>query len=90
MKRPSPKREIRPPTVDDAWATATREKCARAIAGWLKQTANTQRPINTLKLDELMCMAEAATACFIVEASRRVADPVTPEEEKKALLALLV
>lgn len=58
------------------------------MAHWLKQTVNTQRPINTLKLDELKRLAEHIVCTYLVEASLRLERASTPEE-KLRLAALL-
>jgi|WetSurMetagenome_2_1015567.scaffolds.fasta_scaffold783509_2 hypothetical protein len=82
---PLKKRHI---TAADEWHDETMEKCARAMAAWMKATINTSRPINSLKLDELIALANNATACWIVEASHRVGRAPT-EEENKRLAVLL-
>lgn len=64
----------RPPNPDDAWVDALRESCARAMVTWLKESVNTMRPINTLKLPEMMGLAEACTAHWIVQVSRRIGE----------------
>lgn len=69
----------RPPNPDDAFVDALRESCARAMATWLKEAVNTQRPINSLKLTEMMGLAEACTAHWIVEVAKRIEDPVARE-----------
>ena len=51
-----------------------RERCARAMATWLKEAVNTQRPINSLKLPEMMGLAEACTAHWIAEVSKKLAE----------------
>lgn len=79
-----PPRE-RPPNPDDEFVDALRESCARAMATWLKNAVNTQRPINSLKLPEMMGLAEACTATWIVEVSKRIKDPVA-REYKELLL----
>jgi hypothetical protein len=76
------------PTVDDVWAAETNEKCARAIATWLKGTVNTARPINTLKLEELKAMAENVVSIYLVEVSQRVAVAPTREERERAAAIL--
>jgi hypothetical protein len=88
MKRYEKKAPLPPPTAADEWATATREKCARAAAHWLKETINTMRPINSLKLPELMALAENVTATWIVEASHRVGRAPTEEEDKRLMSIL--
>jgi hypothetical protein len=45
------------------------------MATWLKNAVNTQRPINSLKLPEMMGLAEACTAHWIVEVSKREQAP---------------
>lgn len=77
-KRPTkdaPPFRPRPPNPDDAFCDELRESCARAMAAHLKEAVNTMRPINSLKLPEMMALAEACTARWIVEVSKRRADP---------------
>jgi hypothetical protein len=79
------KREIRerPPNSDDEFVDGLREKCARAMAAHLKQAVNVQRPINSLTLPEMMALAEACTAHWIVEVSARVAkEDLSPTERQ--------
>ena len=87
MSRQKPK-PPKPPSPADAWQRATNEKCARAMALWLKETVNTQRPINTLKLEELVAMAENCVSAFIIELLRRPRDEMT-KEERELYVALL-
>lgn len=70
----------RPHSSDDEWSESTRTTCARSIAAWLKESINTARPINTLKLPELEMMAEAAVSTWIVAASKRI--PEAPDSPK--------
>ncbi len=63
----------RPPNPDDIWVDALRESCARATAVWLKENVNTMRLINSLKLPEMLGLAEACTAHWIVEVSKKLA-----------------
>lgn len=91
MKPVKPSQEIRPrpPNEDDAFVDALRESCARAMATWLKNSVNTQRPINTLKLPEMMELAEACTAHWIVEVSKRIAtDEMSPKVQEYRNLLL--
>jgi hypothetical protein len=88
MKPRTPPPAKIPPTADDVWQAETNEKCARSIAAWLKATVNTQRPINTLKIEELKSMADNVLATFIVEASQRVRADVS-DDERKRIEALL-
>lgn len=62
------------PNPDDAWVDALRESCARATAVCLKQAVNVDRPIRSLTLVEMMGLAEACTAHWIVEVSKRLAE----------------
>lgn len=62
----------RPPNADDQFVDALRESCARTMATWLKEAVNTQRPIRSLTLLEMMGLAEACTAHWIVEVSKRI------------------
>ena len=61
----------REPTVADKWCDMAYESAARAIAKWLKGSVNTQRPINSLKLPELVNLAQAAIHDWIVLESKR-------------------
>lgn len=63
----------REPTVDDRWCARSYESAARAIARWLKGSVNTQRPINSLKLPELVIIAQAAIHDWQVSESKREA-----------------
>lgn len=84
MKKPrTPPPAKIPPTTDDVWQDQTNEKCARSMAAWLKATVNTQRPINTLKLDELKALAQNIVSTFVVEASHRLHADVSDEERKR-------
>lgn len=73
-RKDAPPTRPRPPNPDDPFADALREGCARAMATWLKESINTQRPINTLKLPEMIALAEACTAHWIVEVSKHIAE----------------
>jgi hypothetical protein len=71
----------------DVWADQTRTACAKAIVTWLKGSLNVDRPIRSLKLAEVECMAEAATSTFLVEASKRMyAVPPPPDAAELQLL----
>lgn len=88
MKPRTPPLAKIPPTADDIWQDQTNEKCARAMALWLKGSINTQRPINTLKLEEMKAMAQTVISEFIVEASHRVRADVS-DEERQRIAAIL-
>lgn len=47
------------------------EAAARDMAAWLKGTVNTQRPINSLKLPELINLATHVITSWIVRESER-------------------
>jgi hypothetical protein len=64
----------RPPTADDLWLDELREGCARAMATYLKEGTNTQRPIRSLTLAEMKNLAEACTAKWIVMVSKKIAE----------------
>ena len=68
-------------TADDEWCAMAYESAARAVAKWLKGSVNTQRPINSLKLPELVNLAQAAIHDWIVKGSEREA--WTKAREKK-------
>ena len=58
---------------EDAFqAHATRE-AALAIGDWLIGSVRLNRPIRSLTLDELECLATAAISCWIVVRSERAA-----------------
>lgn len=79
----------RPPNDDDKWCDELRESCARAMAAWLKEAVNTQRPINSLKLPEMMGLAEACTAHWIVQVSKRIVeDEMSPKVREYTNLLL--
>jgi hypothetical protein len=83
-------KEVTPTKVTEAdvWADQTSETVARAMAAWLKGSVNTQRPINTLKLEEMKLLARVATDAWITEASWRIES--TPSEEEKLRLRSLL
>lgn len=62
----------KPPTPDDEWRTKRMESCAKAAIGYLKDSVNLQRPIGTLKMVELMNLAQAITDRWIVVTSHRM------------------
>lgn len=75
MARPdknAPVTRPRPPNPDDQWIDELRESCARAMAAHLKEAVNTQRPINSLKLPEMLALAEACTAHWICQVSKKI------------------
>jgi hypothetical protein len=72
-EKPAPETRPRPPNPDDQWVDALRESCAWAMAAHLKQSVNTMRPINSMTLPEMMTLAEACTAHWIVEVSKKIA-----------------
>lgn len=75
-----PTLRARLPNEDDQFVDALRESCARAIATWLKRSVNTDRAIRSLTLQEMMGAAEACTAHWIVEVSKRItANEMTPK-----------
>ena len=61
----------REPTIDDKWCEMAYEAAARDMAAWLKGTINTQRPINSLKLPELVAIATNVILTYIVLESER-------------------
>jgi hypothetical protein len=85
----APPKRPRPPNEDDAFVDALRESCARAMATWLKDAVNTQREIRSLKLPEMMGLAEACTAHWIVQVSKRLAeDEMSPKVREYTNLLL--
>lgn len=91
MPKPDPKAPTRPrpPNCDDQWVDALRESCARAMGQHLKLALNIQRPINTITKVEMMALAEACTAHWIVEVSKKItAEELSPtlREYKNLLL----
>lgn len=73
MPRKKPELLKREVTADDEWCATAYESAARAIARHLKGSVNTQRPINSLKLPELVNVAQAAIHDWIVKGSEREA-----------------
>lgn len=73
---------------DDKWCDMVREECAKAIVAWMRGTINVKRPINTLTLAEMKCMAEAVIARYIVLESQRATDqePYAPVDDIAFLL----
>lgn len=59
---------------EDVWLDYLRNECAKAIADYLKQSVNLQRPIASLSRAEMHGMAEAATSRWIVGVSERIQD----------------
>lgn len=91
VKKSDPEQPVRErlPNSDDQWADALRESCARAMATWLKTAINTQRPINSLKLPEMMALAEACTSHWIVEVSKKIgAEELSPTQREYTNLLL--
>lgn len=90
MPKPrEPKFQPREPSPSDVWQAETNEKCARAIAGWLKHTVNVARPINTLKLPELIALTEHCLSVYQVEVSKRTTTATTPKEIEKIVETFL-
>lgn len=70
-QRPMP--QSKPKTDDDLFLDELRDTCARAMAGHLK-SLDTNRPIKSLTLPEMLGLAEACTARWIVAVSKRMAE----------------
>ncbi len=81
-----PELKKREPTVDDAWCAMAYDAAARDMAAWLKASINTQRPINSLKLPELVALATHVITSWQVRetgreewiASQEQKNPKTP------------
>lgn len=59
------------------------------MAAWLKTAINTQRPINSLKLPEMVALAEACTSHWIVEVSKKIAaEELSPTQREYTNLLL--
>lgn len=71
MRKREPKHPPRKWTADDEWCERTREMCARAMATWLKETVNTQRPIRSLTLAEMKNAVDNVIATYLIEESKR-------------------
>lgn len=82
MRRRSPPQKIAP-TESDVWQATTNEICARAGARWLKETLNTARPINSMNLVEMKCLAEAIISAFIGELSKRKSQASSENERER-------
>jgi hypothetical protein len=78
-RSPHKQRSEKAPSEDDVWLAATNEKCARAMARWLKGTINIRRTIDSLTLEEMKALAGVAWSTMIVEISKRAA--VAPESD---------
>lgn len=77
------------PNEDDLFVDALRDSCARAMATWMKEGINTDRQIRSLTLAELKAMAEACTAHWIVEVSKRItANELSPKLQEYENLLL--
>lgn len=76
----------RPFTEDDKWAGEVRRACALAIVKWMKGSLDLSRKIKSLKIEEFDGMAEAATAEWIVQASRRIQDAPAESADLTSLL----
>lgn len=76
------------PTADDLFADHLRRECAAALIAWLKGSVNVDRSIRSLKRADFENMAEAVTARWIVEVSKRKTQGPDSEEVNK-LYALL-
>lgn len=83
-------------SAEDVWLYALRDQCARAIAEYLKESVNLQRPIASLSKAEMHGMAQAATSRWIKAVSERIQEvriigdsklPETLEEYKTMLYA---
>lgn len=72
------KPEPRPKTEDDLWLDVLREECARAMVRHIRASIDPNRTIRSLSLPELLKLAEACTAQWIVSVSKRhAAQPKT-------------
>lgn len=75
-------------TIDDLLWKAESEACAREAAKWLKLTVNIKRPIDTLKLPEIVAMTQHIISHWIVLASKREAPAEVTEAERDAIAFL--
>ena len=57
------------------WLDYLRAECAKAIAEHLQKAVNLDRPIRSLSRTEMLGIAEAATARWIVAVSQHIAEP---------------
>jgi hypothetical protein len=61
--------------TDNEWLDHLRAECAKAIAEHLQKAVNIDRPIRSLSRAEMLGIAEAATARWIVLTSQRMSEP---------------
>ena len=77
------------PGTADEWQAHVTTEAARAMGRWLEARGRLDRPIASLTLRDLECMAMSAISRFIVLSSeRRTAAP--DKEERDALDLLLM
>ena len=57
---------------DDQHLNELRAECAKAIADYLQKSVNLQRSIASLSKAEMLGMAEAATAQWVISMSRYI------------------
>jgi len=73
---------------DELFADEVRERCAKAMIQSLKESGvNLQKPIRALKMQDFLCMAEAATSAWVVAYTERVSKNDT--EKSKEIRNLL-
>lgn len=75
-------------SASDVWADHVRSECAKAVGAWLEGSVRLDRPIRSLTAKELENIAEAANSCWIVLASRRIAE--APDESESPRLSTLL
>lgn len=61
--------------TDNEWLDYLRAECAKAVAEHLQKAVNINRPICSLSRAEMLGIAEAATARWIVLVSQRTTEP---------------
>ena len=72
--------------TDDEWLDHLRSECAKAIADYLQKSVNLDRAMRTLSRAEMLGMAEAATARWVVLVSQRIGDAMIEQSEKSDLV----
>lgn len=70
----------------DEWQAHVTREAAKAVGKWLEARARLDRPIASLRLSDLECMASVAISRFVVLASHKVREAPGQHEELETLL----
>jgi hypothetical protein len=84
------KPEPRPPSVDDIFCNFLRDQCAKAIVRYIKDGIDTRRAVKSLTLPEFHGMAEAATAEWVKQVSKRLTDERLSPAKREEFHTLLL